>query len=64
MRCSFIFAGFKLAMIKTATQKPLRECGELLLRNRFPLKMKGKVLLLLAKVSDTVRKRHMVLTRT
>ena len=32
------------------------KCGELLLGNRFPLKMKGKNLSLLSKISNTVWK--------
>ena len=39
-----------------------RECGELLLGNRFLLRMKGS-LSLLRKISNTVRKRGMVFKR-
>ena len=39
-----------------------RECGELLLGNRFPLRMKGS-LSLLHKISNIVRKRGMVFKR-
>ena len=34
----------------------LRECGELLLGKRFPLRMKGKALLLLCKINNIVWK--------
>ena len=37
--------------------------GSLLLGNRFPLKIKGKVLSLLCKISNIVWKRDMVIKR-
>ena len=49
-------------MVVVKRQLRFRECGESLLGNRFPLKMKGS-LLLLRKISNTVPKRGMVFKR-
>ena len=40
-----------------------KECGELLLENRFPLRIKGKVYRCCVKISNTVWKRGIVFKR-